>query len=46
MEIGIICSNLIENSHHSSNPGRNPAQPDQKSSYGPAWQGELLVFKS
>jgi hypothetical protein len=23
MEIGIICSNLIENSHYSSNPGQN-----------------------
>jgi hypothetical protein len=23
MEIGVICSDLIENSHHSSNPGQN-----------------------
>jgi hypothetical protein len=24
MEIGLICPNLIEKSHHSSNPGPNP----------------------
>jgi hypothetical protein len=24
MEIGIICSNLVEKSHHSSNPGQKP----------------------
>jgi hypothetical protein len=26
MEIGLICSNLIENSHHSSNPGQISAK--------------------
>jgi hypothetical protein len=25
MKIGLICSNLIENSNYSSNPGQNPA---------------------
>jgi hypothetical protein len=24
MEIGLFCSNFIEKSHHSSNPGQNP----------------------
>jgi hypothetical protein len=28
MEIGLICSNLIEKCHHSSNPGQNSFFPE------------------